>query len=56
MVRTGQPAGQGRLYEVAVPAAGPDGAALVSVLSAVPRDFLTVLTEVEKKKTSEGGS
>jgi large subunit ribosomal protein L10 len=29
---------------------------LVSVLSAVPRDFLTVLTEVEKKKTSEGGS
>ena len=29
---------------------------LVSVLSAVPRDFLTVLTEIEKKKTSEGGS
>ena len=29
---------------------------LVSVLSAVPRDFLTVLTEVEKKKKSEGGS
>ena len=29
---------------------------IVTVLSATPRDFVTVLSEVEKKKKSEGGS